>query len=86
MGVRGTPTRRSGKGHGRSSELLLRHENDFSCQTLVTAWTVTHQAPLSMGFFKQEHWHVLLLPPPGDLPEPGLQPTSDCISSRFFTC
>ena len=42
----------------------------FSCVRLfVTLWTIAHQAPLSMGFSRQEHWRGLLCPPPGDLQE-----------------
>ena len=37
---------------------------------------VAHQAPLSMGFFRQEYWHGLSFPPPGDLPDSGTEPTS----------
>ena len=37
---------------------------------------VAHQAPLSMGFFRQEYWHGLSFPPPGDLPDSGIEPTS----------
>ena len=39
-----------------------------SCPTLVTPWTVAHQAPMSMGLFRQECWSGLPFPPPGDLP------------------
>ena len=35
-----------------------------------------HQAPLSMGFSRQEYWSGLLFPPPGDLPDPGMEPSS----------
>ena len=42
-----------------------------SWQTLVTSWTVARQAPLSMGFSRQEYWNGLPFPPPGDLPDPG---------------
>ena len=42
----------------------------------VTPWTVAHQAPLSMGFSRQEHWSGLPFPPPGDLPDVGMEPTS----------
>ena len=35
-------------------------------------WTVAHQAPLSMGFSRQEYWSGLPCPPPGDLPDPGI--------------
>ena len=42
----------------------------------ATPWTVVHQAPLSMGFSRQEHWSGLPCPPPGDLPDPGTEPAS----------
>ena len=42
----------------------------------ATPWTVAHQAPLSMGFSRQEYWSRLPFPPPGDLPNPGAEPTS----------
>ena len=42
----------------------------------ATLWTVTHQAPLSMGFSRQEYCSGLSSPPLGDLPSPGIQPTS----------
>ena len=41
-------------------------------QLFVTAWTVAHQAPLSMRFSRQEYWSGLPFPPPGDLPDTGL--------------
>ena len=42
----------------------------------VTLWTVAHQSPLSMGFSRQEYWSGLPCLPPGDLPDPGIKPTS----------
>ena len=45
-----------------------------SCPTLVTPWTVAHQAPLSVGFSRQEYWSGLPFPSPGDLPNPGIEP------------
>ena len=42
----------------------------------VTPWTVAHQAPLSMGFSRQEYWNGLPYGPPEDLPDPGIKPTS----------
>ena len=47
-----------------------------SCPTLVTPWIVAHQAPLSMGLSRQEYWSGLPYPPPGDLPDPGIEPTT----------
>ena len=50
----------------------------------ATPWTTVCQAPLSMGFFRQQHWHRLPFPPPGDLPDPGIEPTSPVLAGRFF--
>ena len=47
-----------------------------SCPTGVTLWTVAHQAPLSMGFSRQKYWSGLPCSPPGDLPDPGIEPAS----------
>ena len=52
----------------------------FSCvQLFGTLWTVTHQAPLSTGFSRQEYWSGLLCPPPGDLPTQGPNPSLLCL-------
>ena len=54
----------------------------------VTPWTVSRQAPLSMRFSRQEDWSGLPFPPPGDLPDPGIEPTSPvspALASGFFT-
>ena len=48
-------------------------------QIFATPWTVAHQAPLSMGFPKQEYWSGLPFPPPGDLPDPGIKPQSPAL-------
>ena len=40
----------------------------------VTPWAVARQAPLSMGFSRQEYWRGLPFPPPGDIPDPGIKP------------
>ena len=42
----------------------------------MTLWTVAHQAPLSIGFSRQEYWSGLSCPPPGDLSDPGIDPVS----------
>ena len=54
----------------------------------VTLWTVAWKAPLSMGSFRQEYWSGLPCPPPGDLPDPRIKPTSlmsPALAGRFFT-
>ena len=53
-----------------------------------TPWTVAHQAPLSMGFFRQEYWSGLSCPPRGDLPDPGTELVSlasPALAGGFFT-
>ena len=50
-----------------------------SCPTLATPWTVARQAPLSMGFSRQEYWSGLPFPSPGDLPDPGIEPGSPAL-------
>ena len=58
----------------------------LSCARLFeTLWNVAYQAPLSMEFSRQEYWSRLPFPPPGDLTDPGIEPASRYIASRFFT-
>ena len=54
-------------------------------QLFATPWTVAHQAPLSMGFFRQEYWSGFPFPSPGDLPDPGVESTSPVSAGGFFT-
>ena len=51
----------------------------------VTPWTIACQAPLSMGFARQEYWSALPFPSPGDLPDPGIEPVSATLADRFLT-
>ena len=54
----------------------------------VTPWTVAHQALLSIGFFRQVYWSGLPFPPPGNLPDPEIEPASPpgpALAGRFFT-
>ena len=51
------------------------------CLTLATPQTVARQAPLSMGFSRQEYWSGLPLPSPGDLPNPVLLPRSPALQA-----
>ena len=47
----------------------------------MTPWTVAHQAPLSMGFSRQEYWSGLPFPSPVDLPNPGIEPRSPTLQA-----
>ena len=54
----------------------------------ATPWTVAQQASLSMGFSRQQYWSGLPCPLPGDLPDPGIKPTtltSPALAGGFFT-
>jgi len=61
-------------------ERVLSHVRLF-----VTPWTVAHQAPLSMGFSRQEYWSGLPFPSPGDLPDPGIEPRSPTLQAYALT-
>ena len=50
-----------------------------------TPWTVVHQAPLSMGFSRQEYWSGLPFPSPGDLPDPGIEARSPALQANTLT-
>ena len=62
----------------------------FVSDSSETPWTVAHQVPLSMGFSMLEYWSGWPCPPPGDLPDPGIEPTSlisHTLAGEFFiTC
>ena len=68
---------------------ILIHAQSLSFVPLfATPWIVARQAPLSMGFSRQEHWSGLPFHSPGDLPNPGIKPKSSAspaLTDRFFT-
>ena len=58
--------------------LLLSHVRLFA-----TPWTVAHEASLSMGFSRQKYWSGLPFPPPGDLPDPGVETVSPTLQQTL---
>ena len=48
----------------------------------ASSWTVAHQAPLPLGFSRQEYWSELPFPSPGDLPDPGINPGSLALQAN----
>ena len=52
-----------------------------SCPTLAAPWTLVLQAPLFVGFSRQEYWSGLPCPPPGDLSYPGIKPRSPALQA-----
>ena len=72
--------------------VVIAHVRVLSCfsrvQLCAIPWTVTHHAPLSMGFSRQEYWSGLPCCPPGDTPDPGIQAVplmSPALAGGFFT-
>ena len=60
----------------------------FMLRLFATPWTIALQAPLSMEFPRQEYWRGLPFPPPENLPDPGMEPTSlasPALAGGFFT-
>ena len=67
--------------------MLLSHCCCFfvkSCRFLVNPWTVACQAPLSMGFPRQEYWSGLPFSTPGHLPDPGIKPCASCNGRQIL--
>ena len=59
----------------------------LSCSVVsdsLCSWTVARQAPLSMGFSRKEYWSGLPCPPPGDLPDPGIEPRFSTLQADFL--
>ena len=50
----------------------------------MTPWTIVYQAPLSMGFSRQQYWSGLPFPSPGDRPDPGIKPGSSALQVDAF--
>ena len=53
--------------------------------SFATPWSVAHQAPLSMGFPRQEYWNGLPFPSPGNLHDPRIESASPSLTGEFFT-
>ena len=61
------------------SNLSLKKKKSSVVSNSATPWTITYQAPPSIGFSGQEYWSGLPFPSPGDLPHPGIQPRSPAL-------
>ena len=76
------------QGSAQLQPALCRLSSFSRVRVFAALWTVAHQAPLSMGFSRQEYWSGLPYPPPGDLPNSGIEPTSlrsPALPGGFFT-
>ena len=79
---------RKGKGDEEKDQEELNESESVSRSVVSDSfdpWTVARQAPLSMGFSRQEYWGQLPFPSPGDLPDPEIEPTVSCTAGRLFT-
>ena len=54
------------------------------CPTLGNPMDCSRQAPLSMGFSRQEHWSGLPFPPPGDMTDPEIEPRSPTLQADYL--
>ena len=68
----------------KNDKSMLRALLLFRIWLFVTLWTVVCQDSLSMGFSRQKYWSKVPSPPPGDLPNPGIKPTSPCIGRQII--
>ena len=71
----------------KTSLLLLLLSRLSRVRLFVKLWNVVCHAPLTMGFSRQEYWNGLSCPPPGDIPNPGIEPMSlmsPALEGRFF--
>ena len=66
------------------NKYLMHAESLSHCRLFVTPWIVAHQAPLSMGFSRQEYCSEVAMPPSWDLSDPGVEPASPALAGRFF--
>ena len=66
-------------GRKATTNLKVKVKSLSRVRLFATPWTVAYQAPLSMGFSKQQYWSGLPFPSPGDLPNPGIEPGSSTL-------
>ena len=68
-----------------SREVLAQSQSLCHIQLFMTSWTMAHQAPLFVGFFKQQNWSGLPFPPPRTLTGPGIEPASSPLVGALYT-
>ena len=71
--------------YGKNTLQSIQWQSLSRVWLFATPWTVVHQAPPSMGLSRQEYWSGLPCPPPGDIPDPGIEPASIMSSTRKAT-
>ena len=76
--------KKAGTVNSNYLQVIIHAKSLQSCLTLETLQTVACQAPLSIGFFRQESWSGLPFPSPGDLPDPGIKPGSPALQADSY--
>ena len=69
------------RDHGYNFLYVRMSVSRLAVSDSVTPWTLAHQAPLSMGFSRQEYWSGLLFPSPGDLPHLGIESETPALQA-----
>ena len=77
--------REEGRGFRMGSTCIPVADSCRCVRLFATPWTVAYQAPLSMGFSRQEYWLGLPFPSPEDLPDPGIKPRSPALEADTLT-
>ena len=73
--------------HFSMNACVCVHEvTSIMSDSFASPWTVAHQAPLFMGFSRQEYWSGLPCPSPGDPPDPGIETRSPTLQVDSFYC
>ena len=72
-------------GQSTSSQRKVKVKSLSCVRLFATPWIVAHQAPLSVGFSRQEYWSGLPFPSPGDLPDQGIEPRSPVLQADALT-
>ena len=65
----------------QTKEIICKKQEKKVISNSATPWTVAYRAAQSMGFCRQEYWNGLSFPSPGDLPDPGIKPSSPTLQA-----
>ena len=65
----------------QTKEIICKKQEKKVISNSATPWTVAYRAARSMGFCRQEYWNGLSFPSPGDLPDPGIKPSSPTLQA-----
>ena len=84
MQIDSLPSEPPGKAHNLQIAAMFTLLMLSPVHLFATLWTVAHQAPLSMRFFRQEYWNGLPFPSPRDLPDPRIKPRFPALQADIY--